>query len=820
MKEKELRLALVYYGGVSLAIYQHGVNVEILNLLRASRAYHAANSFAAKQADDYSYTNIGGNTEDSSTEAIYFDLLKLIGGSLDLRVIVDVIAGSSAGGINGIALARAVAHDLSLAPLTEMWFAKADLLQLIAPTARASIWSKWYFWPFMRPLLGRLAREGLLPRNPDAEIRERISTFIRSRWFKPPFDGRYFSNLLLDGLAAMEGPQPSTSTLLPPGNRLDLLITVTDFYGAQRTIFLHDPVAIHEREHRQLLRFHVEWSKDGREQSDFDLGNIPSLAFAGRASSSYPGAFPPAQLQEMDEVIAARGLAWPGRSQFLEANFPHYQDIDIKPEATVLLDGSILNNKPILAALEAIRTHSAFREVDRRLVYIDPRPDRLHVLPGTSIPGFFETLRGALSDLPRHTPIYEELEETSRLNDQIGRLKAIVQISRGQVDALIDQATAGGLSKDFTIEQLRHWRLTSSNLLSRTAIVYNAWWRSLVLESADFISDLVSKTCGYQRSSQRAHRVRRIIEAWCEMEGLFPENYLVPDSVPVDAELPVFVQFVVDFGVNYKKRRLTFVIQDLNTLYTKIGEPDFCKTSPQNLDVLKKRFYDCLSSLKRYEQIDFLSDKTVFLIQRIFGLRLTETISDPRIFAEQHRAALTEAITQVGKECNLARSNDESDAVFVSPLVSALGVNCRRMLLTGYLGYPYWDVILLPAMSALGLQTSAFEEVLVDRISPQDATTIRTGDGKGQLEGAAIVGFGGFLSRTTRENDYLWGRIHAIDRLIDIVTSTIEFDPIDIRPDLRAFKKRAFEAMLRQEAPRLSRIPDVVAAVKAAITRL
>ena len=133
MKEKELRLALVYYGGVSLAIYQHGVNVEILNLLRASRAYHAASSFAAKQADDYSFTNIGGNTEEYSTEAIYFDLLKLIGGSLDLRVIVDVIAGSSAGGINGIALARAVAHDLSLAPLTEMWLAKADILQLISP---------------------------------------------------------------------------------------------------------------------------------------------------------------------------------------------------------------------------------------------------------------------------------------------------------------------------------------------------------------------------------------------------------------------------------------------------------------------------------------------------------------------------------------------------------------------------------------------------------------------------------------------------------------------------------------------------------------
>ena len=40
MKEKELRLAIVFFGGVSLAVYQHGINREILNLVRASKLYH------------------------------------------------------------------------------------------------------------------------------------------------------------------------------------------------------------------------------------------------------------------------------------------------------------------------------------------------------------------------------------------------------------------------------------------------------------------------------------------------------------------------------------------------------------------------------------------------------------------------------------------------------------------------------------------------------------------------------------------------------------------------------------------------------------
>ena len=38
-----------------------------------------------------------------------------LGAQVDIRVVIDVIAGSSAGGINGIMLARALAFDLPLA---------------------------------------------------------------------------------------------------------------------------------------------------------------------------------------------------------------------------------------------------------------------------------------------------------------------------------------------------------------------------------------------------------------------------------------------------------------------------------------------------------------------------------------------------------------------------------------------------------------------------------------------------------------------------------------------------------------------------------
>lgn len=206
MKEKELRLAIVFFGGVSLAIYQHGINREILNLVRASGLYHRHKQ---DQNDPLpAFSSRYPQEPPRSTGDIYLQCFQAIGQHLSLRVIVDVISGSSAGGINGIVLARALAHDLSLAPLTDMWLAEADMLKLLAPEARARPWNKWIFWPFVRPLLGRLHRTGLLIGKIDADLQERVSVFLRSRWFEPPLDGQRFAALVLDGLTAMETPQP------------------------------------------------------------------------------------------------------------------------------------------------------------------------------------------------------------------------------------------------------------------------------------------------------------------------------------------------------------------------------------------------------------------------------------------------------------------------------------------------------------------------------------------------------------------------------------------------------------------------------------
>jgi hypothetical protein len=104
----------------------------------------------------------------------------------------------------------------------------------------------------------------------------------------------------------------------------------------------------------------------------------------------------------------------------------------------------------------------------------------------------------------------------------------------------------------------------------------------------------------------------------------------------------------------------------------------------------------------------------------------------------------------------------------------------------------------------------------VDRISPDDATTIRSGTAA-TLKGIQFNNFGAFFSRAYRENDYLWGRLHGADRLIDIIVSTIPAET-PLEPELVArMKREAFLAILEEERPRLTAIPGLFDALAAEI---
>jgi hypothetical protein len=193
----------------------HGICTEILKLVRASASLHAITDRAARNASAFAHGD-PQSTAELDTEPTYFSLLKEIGRNVELRVIVDIIARASAGGINAM-LARALSHDLPMETLSDLWLNKADVGVLLAPEARAGRWSKLA----LKPLLWGATSAGLLLTDQDAEVARNLSLFVRSHWFKPPFDGPRMTNLMLDAIKSLGTPVRPTASLMPSGQHLE-----------------------------------------------------------------------------------------------------------------------------------------------------------------------------------------------------------------------------------------------------------------------------------------------------------------------------------------------------------------------------------------------------------------------------------------------------------------------------------------------------------------------------------------------------------------------------------------------------------------------
>jgi hypothetical protein len=163
-------------------------------------------------------------------------------------------------------------------------------------------------------------------------------------------------------------------------------------------------------------------------------------------------------------------------------------------------------------------------------------------------------------------------------------------------------------------------------------------------------------------------------------------------------------------------------------------------------------------------------------------------------------------------DADLLALDGATDAAIADALAACPKAD-RRAPLLAYLGFPFYDVATLALLQGEGFDE--FDEIKVDRISPDEAQSIRTGGAAATLKGIQFNSFGAFFSRTYRENDYLWGRLHGAERLVDIVVSTIptsaHLDPAVIS----SVKNALFHAILDEESARLTHITPLVATLRA-----
>ena len=772
MRQKELRIALVCYGGISLAVYMHGITKEIWRATRASRSFHA------------------GDPPASGSQGVYRALFETFASrsEVKLRLLPDIIAGASAGGINGVFLAQALTSGQSLDPLTRMWLECADIDQLLDPDARPfSRFTKFWAQPLVWLLLRRPG--GALDRSvaPEArsEVRTKLSRLVRARWFAPPFSGTGFSALLYDAMEAMAAA-PAGPRLLPLGQPLDLFVTVTDFKGHLERLRLNSPAEVVETEHRLSIGFRY---LRGRDDS---LADPAELVFAARATASFPGAFPPFNVAEMDRMLARRAKTWPGREAFLARVFPQ-QYAEGQAERAVLIDGSVLANAPFAQAIDALRNRPAHREIDRRFVYIDPKPDVAGGLDqahqrdamGERLPGFFSTIFGAISDIPREQPIRDNLEGIEKRSARVRQMRSITDALRSEVEMTVSKLFGYTLFLDSpTPRRLTAWRNKAQDRAAHMAGFAYASYGQLKL--ATIIEDIVDTLRRAYRGPKAlyAERLRDAIRAELARTGL---DTLSGKGGGASDQAILFFR-TQDLG--FRIRRLRFLARRLGEDIAQSG-----RTPPEAVVAMHETLYACLSHYLDRETTDHLGQDFADIAEG--------AIDDPAM-------VITELATR--------RDLRSADAIVDEQLATAFAMlpkASRRSMLLAYLGFPFYDIATLPLLQGEG--QNEYDPIKVDRISPDDCQSIRHGGAEATLKGIQFNSFGAFFSRAYRENDYLWGRLHGAERLIDIIASALPPGSAFPREILADFKRRAFLAICEEEQAILTTDPDLIPRIRAEI---
>lgn len=403
--KQDIRFAVVMNGGVSLAIWISGVTLELHHMAQA------------------------GKNDGPEYRRIADELLKA-------NVRVDVIAGTSAGGLNGAFLALGLAGGGDLVCMRGLWTKDGDLKQLLRhPLAKnppSLLQGDDYF-------LGKLTEA-----------------------FAEVFDSS------TNGFRAGKSP-PSPVELILTGTLWDgRMSSFTDDMGANIA------------EHDYDATFHFT-SGDGRDTPSGNLDDhavINQLARAARCTSSFPGAFEPylVSVGPADDVCDGRWPSSAGRVNFSRSQY--------------VVDGGVLLNKPLRPALEAIYRQPAERQVRRVLAYVSPTPGEqsadtaVHEAPTGGIPGAGQVVLDVFTRLRSTDSVSRELAEIRDRNELVkSRRRArdrLASAMTGAADPLAEAAWEGYLEV-----RLEHAARTITELMfvGQTTGSEQRWSRRELIEA-------------------------------------------------------------------------------------------------------------------------------------------------------------------------------------------------------------------------------------------------------------------------------------------------------------------------------------------------
>jgi len=785
---REVRIGLICYGGVSLAIYMHGITRELHRLVTASsRLDEDENPF-----------------EPPSTEHVYWALLREEAARTGVRtrVVVDVISGTSAGGINGVFLAKAIAHDLSQQSLRDLWFAEADIGKLLAG-------------PSFMPPKAKLAWFA-------------VRALARGLRVAPPLRGDQMCRLLYGALSAMDERRldmpGATGSLLPPAMSLELFVTATDVRGHRRYIPISNRVAggedhrvVSDLTHRHVMRF----SLDPRRGTDHFSGvaNNIALAFSARATSCFPGAFPPVSLIEFMREIGAWDPRDPKTVEAIEKEFFRAYELSQEgPRNVYFIDGGVLDNFPFGHAIDAITRKPASSEVKRWLAYIEPDPGRVAGPPARGAapppppgqPGWVETIVGGLSTIPAKEPILDDLGQLRAFNERVAYVNDLARTNYPVIQEALHKADQN-LREGGDVTQANVGRVNTAMYDRAKASLgsgYRSYVRLKLQRVVDDLAEIVARTWAYPPDSGQASFVRTVMLA--ALDQKLPAEGEEVVTEPVQA-------FLKTFDLAFTERRLRFVIQGVNAGYRDEAGPS--PDGAPRLGPLDRGMRELLDTVKRelYRFIEELwstvSPATIAakLGEEPFGLFSDDQLADPlrrevepQAFATEHRRQLDALLDSLKGHLDPALGSFTGQLWQRFVDVTSDWPELQQLLLVRYLGFPIWDTLILPIVELSRVRQLSDIEVV--RVSPLDGDPELLPPKK--LMGVGTHHFAAFFSRKAREHDFLWGRLDGAEQLLSMVAPGLD----------SSWYRRAFEAVLDEEEPSLTTAGSVVREVRAKLS--
>ncbi len=557
---KEVRFAIVMYGGVSLAIYINGIAQELLRLVRSTARKQPAELTGTERI----YRKVSYLLADEIMSMADLDKASADTNSLPpTRFVVDILSGTSAGGINGIFLAKALANGQDMDELKNLWVTEGDIETLLNDR--------------------RSVEKPLMLQDPPTSLLNSERMYLK---LLSAFDGMDKSG------------QPRTeSDESPYVDELDLFVTSTDLQGVVLPIRLSDEL-VYERRHRNVMHFvYSEPSVSGEPtRNDFFGKYNPFLAFAARCTSSFPFAFEPMCLSDIDTILER--LRYNGNvdctsdSQLWQRFYRDYLDprgvSTIKFPKRAFGDGGYLDNKPFSYATEALMNRNADVPVDRKLIYIEPSPEH----PEDDIerehkPDAIENVMAALLTLPRYETIREDLERVKERNRLIDRVNAITagverdaeavriqSLSKAPADALEGWKELGALVSPPSDELWAEERLTDeqvgeldlADMIKRKGRAYAAYHRLRISSVTDQLAKLIARVAGFDENSDYFIIVRCMVRAWRV------KTYIEHRLTPEHEKLPTANRFLYEFDLSFPIRRVNYLRTKADVLHRL--EPD------------------------------------------------------------------------------------------------------------------------------------------------------------------------------------------------------------------------------------------------------